>query len=88
MEEYTPANSVLEGQSSRDGDRGRGRLCFWMDDRGRPVLRVLNAVVHLGLCAVLLAIMGEFMARYGGHSRRYVNHRCQLNMFSSKWVAG
>lgn len=71
MEEYTPANSTHE-LSLREGARGWGHVRFWTDGEGRLGLRLVNAVLHLGLCCVLLAIMAEFMVRYRGGRRRCV----------------
>ncbi|KAH8886906.1 hypothetical protein GQ53DRAFT_329220 [Thozetella sp. PMI_491] len=54
MQEYTPANSIYEEEleyANEDGDL-RG---------GRVLLRIANAVVHLVLCTLMLAIMGSFM---------------------------
>lgn len=70
MEEYTPANSINE-QAFHDNTQ-RGWLRFWTEGKGKLVLRVANATLHLGLCCALLAIMVEFMVRYRGHERRCV----------------
>lgn len=71
MEEFTPANSINE-ESFRE--RGQGHLMSWAHGRkGKPVLRVVNAILHAGLCTVLLAIMIEFMLWYRGQKRRFVH---------------
>lgn len=69
MEEYTPANSINE-EAGRE--RRRGCLWRWVDGEGKVFLRMTNAMLHMGLCFVLFAIMVEFMVRYRGHRRRCV----------------
>lgn len=70
MEEFTPANSINE-ESFREGSRWR--LLAWANGRkGKPILRIVNAVLHVGVCTVLLAIMIEFMLWYRGQKRRFV----------------
>ncbi|KAJ4385688.1 hypothetical protein N0V93_010117 [Gnomoniopsis smithogilvyi] len=66
MEEFTPANSINE-EAFREEHQSRLRI--WANGTGKPVLRVANAVLHLGLCTMLFAIMVEFMLWYRGHRR-------------------
>lgn len=76
MEEYTPTNSMHE-RSLRARTRGWRQMGFWTNGKGRLRLRVLNAVFHLGLCCMLLAIMVEFMVRYRGGKQRCVEFPAQ-----------
>lgn len=69
MDEFTPANSIEEGPPGR---RWRRDVLwwYWTEGRGKVVLRLLNAVLHLAVCCVVLTIMAQFLALYRGHRRR------------------
>lgn len=57
---------------SRRGGEELLHVGFWVDGRGRPALRVLNAAAHLVVCSVLLAIVVQFLVRYRGKKSKYV----------------
>lgn len=77
MEEYTPASSMRVNsiddpsrEEIREFDRPR---VDGSGNRVKHMSQLLNAIGHIGLCFVLLAIMTEFMVRYRGEKREYVH---------------
>lgn len=56
MDEYTPANSIYDDNMVERVDR----------TGTRTFLRLMNAVVHLLVCVLLLAIMATFLSQSHG----------------------